>query len=373
MARGFAVQATEHAARDACARLPISLVGRTRALLSRFFSDDPWGLEDDSALASVVGPGSGRESRSLDPEITLEWGWRAGAFRIDVRYEPAGADPDERRGTGDPTSPHRRRRDDPSGGSAGPHHQDASTATLASTFDGAVVPETQPADTTMRFLTGPGSGGSSLWYRSPADAVDDRVRGLFAAFADDLAGVQLGPGSVLVEIRDASRWRDLMLPMLGLVADLFAPPRPTAQPDRQAERAHEELSGLDAENPRDLARICDALTSPDTAYREIAMSLLAGADPFTAERGWRAALDDGSRSVRRSAVASMANAGSPQVRPLLERALADSDACVRYHAVRGLARLSVARSETLIAAHERDLDGRVRLAAAAALAGHAIP
>ena len=69
----------------------------------------------------------------------------------------------------------------------------------------------------------------------------------------------------------------------------------------------------------------------------------------------------------------MASAGSPQVRPLLERALADSDACVRYHAVRGLARLSVARSETLIAAHERDLDGRVRLAAAAALAGHAIP
>lgn len=372
MARGFAVKATETTARDACAHLPISLVGRARALLGRFFSDDPWGPDDDSALASIVGPGSSRESLSLDPEITLEWGWRAGAFRVDVRYEPAGADPDERRGPGDPTSPHRRRRDDLLGGSVVPQHQGTSTATLASTFDGPVVPEAQPADTAMRFLTGPGSGGSSLWYRSP-DASDVRVRRLFEAFGDDLAGVQLGPGSVLVEIRDASRWHDLMLPLIGRVAELFAPPRPPLRPDRQAERAHEELSALDAENPRDLARICDALTSPDPAYREIAVVLLAGADPFTAERGWRAALDDGSRSVRRSAVAAMADAGSPQVRPLLERALADSDACVRYHGIRGLARLSVARSEAVIAARMRDLDGRVRLAAAAALAGHSIP
>jgi HEAT repeat protein len=51
----------------------------------------------------------------------------------------------------------------------------------------------------------------------------------------------------------------------------------------------------------------------------------------------------------------------------LERALDDKDPCVRYYALRGLARIGVNQSEPQVDRRRKDEDPRVRLAAAAAI------
>jgi HEAT repeat protein len=59
--------------------------------------------------------------------------------------------------------------------------------------------------------------------------------------------------------------------------------------------------------------------------------------------------------------------GRQELRPLLERALADADAWVRWKALRGLVELGPAPSRDAIAARADDTDFRVRLEVAAAL------
>ena len=63
------------------------------------------------------------------------------------------------------------------------------------------------------------------------------------------------------------------------------------------------------------------------------------------------------------------NAGRSETRDLLERALADGDACVRYYAVRGL--YAIGPSASIAALHHRraDTDPRVKIAAEAATEG----
>ena len=86
--RALTAVAAERVVRTALDGLPVSLVARATAQLRRFFSDGSWSVEDDAALAAAVGPGSGWFEDELDPELTLEFGWRGGAFRADVRYTP---------------------------------------------------------------------------------------------------------------------------------------------------------------------------------------------------------------------------------------------------------------------------------------------
>jgi HEAT repeat protein len=63
----------------------------------------------------------------------------------------------------------------------------------------------------------------------------------------------------------------------------------------------------------------------------------------------------------------MVDAGRAELRPLLESALDDDDAWVRWKALRGLAELGPAPSREAIEAKAGDPDFRVRLEAAAAL------
>jgi HEAT repeat protein len=63
----------------------------------------------------------------------------------------------------------------------------------------------------------------------------------------------------------------------------------------------------------------------------------------------------------------MVDAGREELRLLLETSLSDSDAWVRWKALRGLAELGPEPSRTAIAAKAEDPDFRVRLEAAAAL------
>lgn len=347
--RRLSTTAVEQVVRSAFGRLPISLMERGRALLRRYFSGEPWGYDEAAALAGTVGPGSGWQSIALDDELTLEWGWRGSTFRIDVAYSPRTRTAAAKPGTG-------------SGGTA-----ETREVALADTFDGPVVPEVQPTPATIRFVTGPAAVGSSPWYGSDDDVGDPRIRRLFSELADDLAGVQLGSGFVALQLQDASRWHDLLLTTMLLVAELFAPPRPTPPPDRALERAQAELGGLDPTQRRDLAFVRDALTSPDAAQRQVAVGVLSRADPFTAEFGWRVAMGDNSRAVRRGAVIAMAEATRPELRRWLERGLGDSDPCIRYHAVIGLSRIEVGTSRAVMEPLLRDDDARVRLATEAAL------
>jgi HEAT repeat protein len=68
--------------------------------------------------------------------------------------------------------------------------------------------------------------------------------------------------------------------------------------------------------------------------------------------------------VRRSVVDAAAGAERDQLRPLLERALDDADAWIRWKALSGIAPLGVGASRAAVAARAEDPDFRVRLEAA---------
>ena len=68
--------------------------------------------------------------------------------------------------------------------------------------------------------------------------------------------------------------------------------------------------------------------------------------------------------VRRSVVDVVVSAVREALRPLLEQALADSDAWVRWKALRGIAALGVDASRGVVETLTADPDFRVRLEAA---------
>ncbi len=156
--------------------------------------------------------------------------------------------------------------------------------------------------------------------------------------------------------------------MFDTITSVFVPPH-VIQPDRQHERAVAEIGGLDVSNPRDLARLLDATTSPDAAIRCLAAAKLEVADPLLVAKPWTHSLEDSSRAVRRAAIRAAAHVARPDLRLLFERALADKDACVRYYALRGLAQIGVGRADQSVERRKLDDDLRVRFAAEAALDG----
>ena len=71
--------------------------------------------------------------------------------------------------------------------------------------------------------------------------------------------------------------------------------------------------------------------------------------------------------MRRVTLDAMVDSAREDLRPLLERALTDTDAWVRWKAVRGLAELGVVPSREAVGALVEDADVRVRLEVSAAL------
>jgi hypothetical protein len=344
--RALAATAAERVVRIALGDLPVPLVARVTTQLRRFFSGGSWSAEDDASLAAAVGPGSGWYEEDLDAELTLGFGWRAGAFRAEVRYEPIGVDPD---GPSDDGTV-----------SAEPAHP----RTLGDTFEDGVVIDLGRTPAELCFRVGPSAGSYGAFTRANAGA-DARVGAVFDACAS-LTDVTVGSGTLAATIDDAAHWPDVLLALFDTIVAEFAPPR-TAPADRQLDRARSELGSLRHDNPRDLARILDATTSPDAAFRRIAIERFEGADPTVGQRPWARGLEDSSRAVRRVTARVLAEAGRPQTRDLLERALGDADACVRYYGVRGLAAIGAAPSTAALQHRRTDTDMRVRLAAEAAL------
>jgi len=346
---------------EALLDLPFDALGPVKTLLKRYLSAAPWTADDDEALAAAVGAGEGWWERDLDADVRLAYGWEDGRFRVEVRSTTAASVP-------------------------APNPLDA-------TFDGPVVPEATPNPRTIRFGFGrPVLDGASRWYESAAAAADDPpVARLFAEF-DRVANVLVGPDFVAVGLRRPDDWEELLGPILAVVTEELADPdeapampvgsaggpawlagarRPgPAGGDRRLtrlERAWRDLGSLRPADPGDLAKVVDAAGGDDPARRQVAANLLREGDPVAAQDAWARLVADPVRAVRRAAVDAMVDAGRDQLRPLLESALADDDAWVRWKALRGLVELGPAPSRPAIAARADDPDFRVRLEAAAAL------
>jgi hypothetical protein len=322
-------------------------VDRARTHLWRFFSEGPWSVEDDAGLSAVVGPGEGWNEDELAPGIRLGYGWRAGVFKVDVNADAAPADGVDAADQGPRLAVHER--------------------TLGDTFEEAVVIEIGRNPAELRFTTGPGSTGASGKFSRDEQGNSAGVAALFREFPD-IEHVRIDRGVVSITVGDASRWNDVLLQVFDTVNEAFVPPRPNP-PDRQYERAIKEIGLLDVNNPRDLARVLDACTSPDAAFRRLAVAMLELADPIVVQKPWTRALGDSSRAVRRAAIRAMAHVARDDLRALFERALADRDACVRYYGLRGIAPIGVGRADQSVEKAKRDDDVRVRMAALAAVDG----
>jgi hypothetical protein len=292
----------------------------------------------------VVGPGEGWWRHELDGGFVLEFGWRSGAFRIELSRSSMVDD------------------------------------SFDATFDGAVVPEATPNPRTIRFVTGPIHDGPSRWYESAVDVDDPRVAGLFGAFVD-VDNVLVGPDFVAVGLRRPDRWPGLLVPVLRFVEAQFAGDAPDRayeplatqadQSDRPAAR-HEARDGAVERAWRELgsadpARISAALSSPKRAERQVAARRVGDAEPEIADAAWAQLLDDPSRTVRRAAVDAMVDTERETLRPLLERALFDTDAWIRWKALVGLAALGIESSRDAVTPLADDTDFRVRLEATRAL------
>ncbi len=214
---------------------------------------------------------------------------------------------------------------------------------------------------------------------------------MFAEY-DDVANVLVGPAFVAVGLHRPDRWEQLLDPMLRTIAREFASgaaepesspsmsaradatapaAQPEAKPDggRALDRAWQRLGSLRADDPADLDRILVAAASSEGAERQVAARLLVGAPADRAEPIWDQLLGDASRGVRRATVDAMVDAERPAVRPLLERALHDTDAWTRWKALRGLVELGIEPGDAALSPLAGDPDFRVRLEAARARGG----
>lgn len=349
--------------------LSLEALGPVKQLQKRFFSDAPWTADDDEALADAFGPGvEGTSSFELEPGLTLWWGWEHGRFRLRVSSdEPASGDD---RTSGD----------------------DPPTAELGDLFDGVVVPEATPSPRTIRFATPLLHTGPSRAYASAAAATDPRVARLFADF-DVVTDVLVGPDFVAVTISRPDRWERVLGPMLHLVNQAFVPgdgesPAPArtpttsltvasdperagarrARPPRRLELAWAELGSLRADRAEDLDRVLPAAHDGDAARRQVAAALLADAPADVAAATWSQLLGDPSRMVRRSVVDTVVDAGREDLRALLEQALDDADAWIRWKALRGIGALGAGPSRRALEPRVADPDFRVRLEATRILA-----
>ncbi|MEP6624474.1 MAG: HEAT repeat domain-containing protein [Acidimicrobiia bacterium] len=257
---------------------------------------------------------------------------------------------------------------------------------LGPLFGGVVVPEATPSPRTIRFATPPLGDGPSRSF--DAAAADPQVAPLFAV-SDEVTNVLVGPTFVAVTILHADQWEQLLGPLLHAVTESFtgseeptaldaqAPavltldvggaPVDGAEP-RRLERAWTELGAIRTDDGEGLDRLVAASHDNEPARRQVAAVLLGDAAPEAAVRHWTRLLDDPSRSVRRAVVDTMGDAERAELRPLIEHALTDTDAWIRWRALHAIAALGVAPSRTAVEALAADPDFRVRLEAARALA-----
>jgi HEAT repeat protein len=216
------------------------------------------------------------------------------------------------------------------------------------------------------------------------------VARLFGDF-DEVTNVLVGPDFVAVTIARPNRWEQLLEPILREVTNEFVGNTPLergestipsetgaargvtsedeARAPRRLDRAWADLGALRADRADDLERILAACGDSETARRQVAAALLTDAPPDVAAGAWASLVGDSSRAVRRSAVDAIAGAERRELRPLLEGALGDTDAWIRWKALSGIGALGAEPSRAAIVTVAEDPDFRVRLEAARLLKG----
>ncbi len=358
--RGLVGRAVSLLTARALSDLPFESLGPTKARLKRFFFAEEWAPSDDEALADAVGPGDGQWQERLDDDLVLNFGWVGGRFR--VRIDGPAVNTDRPTGSG--------------------------TYALATTFEGDIVPEATPNPRTLMFRTGPVSDAASRQYRSASETDDHRVVRLFAVLPE-LVSVLVARDFVALSLRHPDRWPELLAPALATVNEEFSAaaavpseragpgmavmhagaPAPLARGRRETrlDRAWRELGDLRATDPEDQGRLLAAARTADPASRQVAAALLVDAPADVAKAAWSQLVDDPSRTVRRAVLDAIVDAGREELRPLLETALGDADAWVRWKALRGLAELGGEPSRLVVEPLAEDPDFRVRLEAVAVL------
>jgi hypothetical protein len=254
-------------------------------------------VEDDAGLSGLVGPGDGCAEDDLAPGIRLGYGWRGGNFKVEVTTDADAAavasEPDIEVEAASPIVP--------------PHER-----TLGDTFEEFVIIETGRDPAELRFDTGPGTAARVGRFTRDQQRSSAAVAALFREF-EDIEEIRRALGSLSVSLDDPDRWQNILLEVFDTITSAFVPTR-VVQPDRLYERAVAEIGSLDASSPRDLARLIDATTSPNAAYRCLAAAKLELADPLLVAKPWTRSLEDSSRAVRRAAIRAMAHVARPDLR-----------------------------------------------------------
>jgi hypothetical protein len=347
VARELVATASAYLTADIAMSIPFETLVPFKALVRRFFSNEPWTDDDAEALSDTVAAhvGQGWWEHDLGGGMTLAYGIR------DERFElwAGGA------------------------GTVAPSIFDR-------VFAGPVVPEATPHPRKVKFTTG-GTAAPGVWYRrrDQGKPDDPRVERLFAE--PDVTDVMVAGDFVTIGIGARSSWENRLEPLLALVVELFAdsaaqhqrPERTREELMQEAGRSvpasrPEELHLLDPDEDPDRQRLLHALESDDPRVRRLAVAVLlessdAGARQEAVDRG----MADPSRLVRRTAVDAAADTEDERFRPLYEQLLSDDDAWIRWKAVRSLGELGLHRSRSLVESLTADPDFQVQFEVAKVL------
>jgi hypothetical protein len=334
---GLVAQASMYLTEDVALRLPPEDLPDFKTLLKRFFSEAPWGNEDDEAMAALVTRHVGTEwwEHDLGDGITLSYGNRDGQFALSA--------------TGGKRS---------------------AASIFDRAFDGPVTPEATPHPRKVRFSFG-GTPAPGEWFKRGDPIEDAKLSQLFAE--PDVTDVMVAGDFVTVGI-DRS-WEDRLEPLLALVTDLYGSQEPAVDPERtraellseagQARAPSEELHMLDPDDPAHRARLQAALGDASPAVRRIAVAILAESSDREVRNGAiERGLEDASLRVRRMALDAAGDTGDDAYRSTFERAaLGDPDAWMRWRAVKALGELGVGSSRVEIESALDDDEFRVRFEA----------
>jgi hypothetical protein len=336
--RGLVATASAYLTGDVASALPFEDLVEFKDLLKRFFSSGPWSEADDEALAALVTPHVEDLwwEHDLGGGIVFGYGVEDGRFVMTTGGASAGA-----------------------------------PSLFDRAFDGPVVPEATPHPRKVRFAIG-GAPAPGEWYRRGDSIDDERVQRLFAE--PDVTDVMVAGDFVTVGI-DRS-WEDRLEPILALITELYggdeafeAPARTRdellAEAGHAGRRATDELHLLDPNDPDHQARLIAALDEESASIRRVAVAILAESDDVALrntaiERG----LGDGSLRVRRMALDAAGDTRDESFRTVFENtAVHDPDAWSRWRAVKAIGDLGIEPSRAVVEAAVDDDEFRVRFEA----------
>ena len=412
----IAAATIEAIVRTAMQRTPTPLVERARILLRRYFSFGPWRIEDDSALASIVGRGTGWHSIDIGADRVVEFGWRGAGFRISVvaRGPITAASGVSQVGassaTGTTGAVSRLVSSEiigvaPRVGASGATVNDAifgpgappsssrdglratqravaelvratnlspptvESIPLVDTFDGPVATEAKHQPRIVGFLIGPSATATSdRWMRRTDRGLAPRMQRLFAAHTL-IDGVWFAAGCYDIELRDAQGWFDALAPILTVMTIGFATPRRAPAPNSDETRARREFALVELRSPRGRVVVRDAIAARNPILRELGVAHIATTDPFQALNVYRRAIDDPARSVRRATIRAVHADARSEYRAIMERGLRDVDGYTRFLSVHAINAIGASTSRAAVEKIAADPDARVRLAALAVLQG----